>query len=145
MYCRACITTLAQNTSKQERRSWNASCRMSSRLMEPPYHWLFDRLGLGVLQDFSKLRADTQTKNIAAWTPVVAEIFQGFIRFDDKDVSYGQLSCYLQSDADVSLSSQHTYLSYIRWPRISWRGTLHRRFDRDFVIISCASGIYRAS
>ncbi|EMD40859.1 hypothetical protein CERSUDRAFT_131198 [Gelatoporia subvermispora B] len=41
-------------------------------------------LGLGVLQDFSKLRLDTQVKNIAAWTPVVAEILQGFVRFDDK-------------------------------------------------------------
>ncbi|OCH90953.1 hypothetical protein OBBRIDRAFT_887302 [Obba rivulosa] len=41
-------------------------------------------LGLGVLQDFSKLRLDTQLKNIAAWTPVVAEILQGFVRFDDK-------------------------------------------------------------
>ncbi|KAI0638023.1 hypothetical protein C8Q77DRAFT_1047692 [Trametes polyzona] len=41
-------------------------------------------LGLGVLQDFNKLRLDTQAKNIAAWTPVVAEILQGFVRFDDK-------------------------------------------------------------
>ncbi|KAI0796813.1 hypothetical protein C8Q75DRAFT_710714 [Abortiporus biennis] len=41
-------------------------------------------LGLGVLQDFTKLRMDTQAKNIAAWTPVVAEILQGFVRFDDK-------------------------------------------------------------
>jgi len=41
-------------------------------------------LGLGVLQDYSKLRADTQVKNIAAWTPVVAEILEGFCRFDDK-------------------------------------------------------------
>ncbi|TFY56254.1 hypothetical protein EVG20_g9000 [Dentipellis fragilis] len=41
-------------------------------------------LGLGVLQDYNKLRADTQAKNIAAWTPVVAEILQGFCRFDDK-------------------------------------------------------------
>jgi len=41
-------------------------------------------LGLGVLQDFSKLRLDTQQKNISAWTPVVAEILQGFVRFDDK-------------------------------------------------------------
>lgn len=44
------------------------------------------RLGLGVLQDFNKLRLDTQAKNIAAWTPVVAEILQGFVRFDDKAV-----------------------------------------------------------
>ncbi|KII94838.1 hypothetical protein PLICRDRAFT_96881 [Plicaturopsis crispa FD-325 SS-3] len=41
-------------------------------------------LGLGVLQDYNKLRADTQSKNIAAWTPVVAEILDGFCRFDDK-------------------------------------------------------------
>ncbi|KAI0751592.1 hypothetical protein C8Q80DRAFT_1158159 [Daedaleopsis nitida] len=41
-------------------------------------------LGLGVLQDFNKLRLETQAKNIAAWTPVVAEILQGFVRFDDK-------------------------------------------------------------
>lgn len=45
------------------------------------------RLGLGVLQDFTKLKIDSQSKNIAAWTPVVAEIFDGFVRFDDKAVS----------------------------------------------------------
>lgn len=45
------------------------------------------RLGLGVLQDYSKLRADTQVKNITAWTPVVAEILEGFCQFDDKAVS----------------------------------------------------------
>lgn len=44
-------------------------------------------LGRGVLQDYSKLRSDTQAKNIAAWTPVVAEILDGFCRFDDKLVS----------------------------------------------------------
>ncbi|KAG6814203.1 hypothetical protein H0H92_000880 [Tricholoma furcatifolium] len=44
-------------------------------------------LGLGVLQDFNKLRADTQSKNIAAWTPVVNEILEGFGRFDDKAFS----------------------------------------------------------
>ncbi|KAH9954231.1 hypothetical protein BC827DRAFT_1262273 [Russula dissimulans] len=41
-------------------------------------------LGLGVLQDYTKLKADTQAKNIAAWTPVVAEILHGFCKFDDK-------------------------------------------------------------
>ncbi|KAI0296118.1 Sec7-domain-containing protein [Multifurca ochricompacta] len=44
-------------------------------------------LGLGVLQDYSKLKADTQAKNIAAWTPVVAEILHGFCKFDDKAFS----------------------------------------------------------
>jgi len=37
-----------------------------------------------VLQDYIKLRADTQAKNITAWTPVVAEILDGFCRFDNK-------------------------------------------------------------
>jgi len=46
-----------------------------------------NRLGLGVLQDYTKLRADTQSKNIVAWTPVVAEILGGFCQFDDKAVS----------------------------------------------------------
>jgi brefeldin A-inhibited guanine nucleotide-exchange protein len=41
-------------------------------------------LGLSVLQDYIKLRADTQAKNITAWTPVVAEILDGFCRFDNK-------------------------------------------------------------
>ncbi|KAJ7781264.1 hypothetical protein B0H16DRAFT_1497677 [Mycena metata] len=41
-------------------------------------------LGLGVLQDYNKLRPDTQGKNIVAWTPVVGEILDGFCRFDDK-------------------------------------------------------------
>jgi brefeldin A-inhibited guanine nucleotide-exchange protein len=50
-------------------------------LIEP-----FTRLGLGVLQDYNKLRSDTQVKNIVAWTPVVAEILEGFSRFDDKAV-----------------------------------------------------------
>lgn len=47
----------------------------------------FRSLGLGVLGDFNKLRVDTQLKNIVAWTPVVAEIMQGFVRLDDKAVS----------------------------------------------------------
>ncbi|ESK97600.1 sec7 guanine nucleotide exchange factor [Moniliophthora roreri MCA 2997] len=41
-------------------------------------------LSLGVIRDFNKLRADTQAKNIVAWTPVVAEILDGFCRFNDK-------------------------------------------------------------
>lgn len=50
------------------------------------------RLGLNVLSDYSKLRADTQAKNITAWTPVVTEILNGFCRFDDKTVSHTSVS-----------------------------------------------------
>ncbi|PPR05082.1 hypothetical protein CVT26_012605 [Gymnopilus dilepis] len=42
-------------------------------------------LGVGVLRDFNKLKADSQSKNITAWTPVVAEILDGFCRFDRQD------------------------------------------------------------
>ena len=44
-------------------------------------------LGMSVLQDFNKLRSDTQMKNIMAWAPVVAEIVHGFTRLDGKAVS----------------------------------------------------------
>ena len=43
-------------------------------------------MGIGVFEDFNKLRADTQNKNIAAWTPVIAEILQGFVRFSNNEV-----------------------------------------------------------
>ncbi|KAG8903868.1 guanine nucleotide exchange protein for ADP-robosylation factor [Tulasnella sp. 403] len=41
-------------------------------------------LGLGVIQDFISLNGETQAKNIAAWTPVVAEVLNGFAKFDDQ-------------------------------------------------------------
>ncbi|KAK2466184.1 hypothetical protein APHAL10511_001826 [Amanita phalloides] len=41
-------------------------------------------LGLGVLQDYNKLKPETQAKNILAWTPVVSEILDGFCRFNEK-------------------------------------------------------------
>ena len=44
-------------------------------------------LGLGVIEDFNKLRQESQAKNILAWTPVVSEILDCFSRLDDKSVS----------------------------------------------------------
>lgn len=52
----------------------------------------FVSLSLAVLRDYAKLRPDTQGKNIQAWAPVIAEIFDGFVRLDDKAVS--QLPCF---------------------------------------------------
>ncbi|KAH8982647.1 hypothetical protein EDB86DRAFT_3126464 [Lactarius hatsudake] len=46
-----------------------------------------DSTTAGVLQDCTKLKADTQAKNIAAWTPVVAEVLHGFCKFDDEAFS----------------------------------------------------------
>ncbi|PPQ94949.1 hypothetical protein CVT25_003921 [Psilocybe cyanescens] len=42
-------------------------------------------LGVGVLRDFNKLKADSQGKMIQAWTPVVAATLGGFCRFDRQD------------------------------------------------------------
>lgn len=53
-----------------------------------------NRLGLGVLQDYTRLRTDSQAKNIIAWTPVVAEILEGLCRFDDKAVRGVFLTSY---------------------------------------------------
>ncbi|KAH9938300.1 guanine nucleotide exchange factor in Golgi transport N-terminal-domain-containing protein [Fomitopsis serialis] len=53
-------------------------------LCRKPHKCISPALGLGVLGDYNKLRVDTQLKNIMAWTPVVAEIMQGFVRLDDK-------------------------------------------------------------
>lgn len=58
-------------------------------------------MGLGVLHDFNKLRLDTQAKNIAAWTPVVAEILQGFVRFDDKAVCIPDHCIFLPGLTDL--------------------------------------------
>ena len=83
-------------------------------------------LGLGVLQDFNKLRLDTQAKNIAAWTPVVAEILQGFVRFDDKAVRH--FPCFSTGHEPNRMrlsSSQDIFLLSIPWRPISsqerWR------------------------
>jgi brefeldin A-inhibited guanine nucleotide-exchange protein len=40
-----------------------------------------------ILDDFNKLKPDMQGRNIAAWTPVVAEVLQGSGIFDDTIVS----------------------------------------------------------
>ncbi|KAF9058169.1 hypothetical protein BJ165DRAFT_1334026 [Panaeolus papilionaceus] len=44
-------------------------------------------LGVGVVRDFNKLKAESQSKNISAWTPVVAEVLDGVCRFDRQDFS----------------------------------------------------------
>ncbi len=40
-----------------------------------------------ILDDFNKLKPDMQGRNISAWTPVVAEVLQGFSIFDVTIVS----------------------------------------------------------
>jgi brefeldin A-inhibited guanine nucleotide-exchange protein len=69
-------------------------------------------LGLGVLQDYNKLRADTQSKNISAWTPVIAEILEGFSRFDDKAVSHPKTMLFINNTLTSSLQFTR-YLSAV--------------------------------
>lgn len=60
------------------------------------------RLGVGVLRDFNKLKSESQSKNIMAWTPVVAEILDGYCRFDRQDVStFLLIDCMLSDDNPV--------------------------------------------
>jgi len=61
------------------------------------------RLGVGVLRDFNKLKSDSQSKNIMAWTPVVADVLEGYCRFDRQDVStfYFSIDCTLSDEIPV--------------------------------------------
>ncbi|QRV91209.1 Sec7 guanine nucleotide exchange factor [Ceratobasidium sp. AG-Ba] len=82
------------NLLKQE--SSSASCLISISLRmyydkRPEYQaqhaQVADRLmplGLQIIEDFNGLRAEGQGKNVATWTPVVAEILRGFLHFDDQ-------------------------------------------------------------
>jgi len=64
-------------------------------------------LGVGVLRDFNKLKADSQSKNILAWTPVVSEILDGFCRFDRQDVCTSQTIHY-ENQLTHELHAVHT-------------------------------------
>lgn len=98
-YC-ACTTIRDQNIKLHAHKLPSGWSRLfnslflefSGRLTE-----FIHRLGVGVLRDFNKLKADSQSKNIQAWTPVVAEILEGYCRFDRQDVSHFILSHPKQS------------------------------------------------
>lgn len=44
-------------------------------------------LSLDIVNDFNALDAETQVRHIAAWSPVVSEILQGYGTFDEDTVS----------------------------------------------------------
>lgn len=50
------------------------------------------RLGVDILAGYVSLEPETQARNIAAWTPVVAEVLQGFAGFADVTVRFCGLS-----------------------------------------------------
>lgn len=68
------------------RREWINADLNERRLLivSIPCH---DRLGLDVLANYVALNPESQARNIAAWTPVCAEILQGFCSFEDDAVS----------------------------------------------------------
>jgi brefeldin A-inhibited guanine nucleotide-exchange protein len=43
-------------------------------------------LGLQIVSNYISLEQETQARNIAAWTPVVVEVLQGFSGFQDEAV-----------------------------------------------------------
>ena len=91
-YYLSCTSTPDPSIKLHDRKSPRGFYRKRSGCYHPNTSSnLFLRLGLGVLQDYSKLRADTQAKNIAAWTPVVAEIVQGFCKLDERAVRVSPL------------------------------------------------------
>jgi hypothetical protein len=46
-----------------------------------------NRLGVQIVSNYISLEQETQARNIAAWTPVVVEVLQGFSAFQDDTVS----------------------------------------------------------
>ena len=49
----------------------------------------FTPLGLQIVSNYISLDGETQARNIAAWTPVVTEVLQGFSGYEDVTVSPG--------------------------------------------------------
>ena len=50
-----------------------------SYVLKPPLY----SLGIDILEGYISLDAETQARNISAWTPVVAEVLQGICAWDD--------------------------------------------------------------
>ena len=89
------------------------------------------RLGRVVIQDFARLKVDSQAKNIAAWTPVVAETLDGFVKFDDKAVSTRSLARMLSLHETHTLrSSRVIYQSFIHSQRSYFHETWRLKFDK---------------
>ncbi|KAF5393632.1 hypothetical protein D9757_000052 [Collybiopsis confluens] len=67
-------------------------------------------LSLTVIEDYNKLRTDSQAKNIIAWTPVVEEIFDGFFyEVSFSDISFGFRSSS-QRAADIAAAMPQNIL-----------------------------------
>ncbi|CUA77416.1 Protein transport protein sec71 [Schizosaccharomyces pombe 972h-] [Rhizoctonia solani] len=72
----ACLINVSLRMYYDKRPEYQAQhAQVADRLMP---------LGLQIIEDFNALRAEGQGKNVATWTPVVAEILRGFYHFDDQ-------------------------------------------------------------
>lgn len=72
----ACLINVSLKMYYDKRPEYQAQhAQVADRLMP---------LGLQIIEDFNGLRAEGQGKNVATWTPVVAEILRGFYHFDDQ-------------------------------------------------------------
>jgi hypothetical protein len=52
---------------------------------------MYHRLATEIIKDFVAIDPETQPRNVAAWTPVVVDILQGCIGFEDAAVSSARL------------------------------------------------------
>ncbi|KAF8742029.1 hypothetical protein RHS02_04049, partial [Rhizoctonia solani] len=72
----ACLINVSLRMYYDKRPEYQAQhAQVADRLMP---------LGLQIIEDFNALRTEGQGKNVATWTPVVAEILRGFYHFDDQ-------------------------------------------------------------
>lgn len=71
----------------EKRRQLGSPCRLFLFSSISCTHSFLHRLGVTIIGDFNQLKPDVQGRNITAWSPVVAEVLQGFSVFDDKIVS----------------------------------------------------------
>lgn len=69
-------------------------------------------LGSDIIRDFNAIDVETQPRNVAAWTPVVAEVLQGTVGFEDEAVSCypirANLSVYISPVNAVPARDRHS-------------------------------------
>jgi hypothetical protein len=93
MSCCGCTATRAPTIWLSEARRSTPLCRTHLGRLSLLYRQVIDkssshvsRLGIDIVAGYVALDGETQARNIAAWTPVVAEVLQGFSSFEDETV-----------------------------------------------------------
>ena len=99
-------------------------------------------LCLGVLKDFNSLRSTKQSKNIATWSPIVAEVLQGCSTLDDADVSASPCSKVV---TQLSRSSFCIFPHCIPLPPRCWPVMCRRMFAKRCEVCMSESALLKVS